>query len=347
MRNYLEIDLNRLEHNLNVLLQKTTKDKIVAVIKANAYGHGAVPVFKKLRKLGITHFGVATYDEALEIHQIDKKVYIHIFGIIDDNDYEKIQDTNIRVTVSNKKTLEYLYKNKLRNKIHIKVDTGMTRLGFDKSNLQEIDYYLDKLNIEGIYSHLSSAETSNDFTLTQLELFDSLTKKYDLKKHILNSAGFDAYYDTKYVYDFVRIGISLYGGEDNEYKVYKPLMKFMAKIVNTKVLDNDAYISYDRTYLANKGDVLGVIAAGYADGLNRKLSNKGQVYLNNKYYDIVGNVCMDMAMIKIDDINLLNKEVEIFGDNITVLDVAKIASTINYEIMTSINKRVLKIYKGE
>lgn len=346
MRNYLEIDLDILNYNLKKLTDRIDINKIMAVVKADAYGHGLEKVVKKLIKLGVNKFGVATLDEAKVVYSINKNVFIHIFGIIEKEEYKNIEDTNIRVTVSDFETLNYLKDNKLKNKIHIKLDTGMTRLGFNVSDFEKIKQYTNLINIEGVFTHLSSAETDYNYTKLQLEQFDEVVKDSKLLKHALNSAGFDLFHNSKYTYDIVRIGISLYGGEDNTYSTYKPLMKFYSRVVQVKKMQKDSFVSYNKTYLSKTDELLAVLSTGYADGLNRKLSNNGYVY-KNKMFPIVGTVCMDMSMIKVDNSIHIGDYVEIFGNAITILDVAKQADTINYEIMTSINKRVPRIYKGE
>lgn len=337
MRCYANIDLLELEKNINKL--DIEKNKIMAVIKANAYGHGSKEIFKKLISLGISNFCVATLDEALELNEIDSEKDILILGPIEYGNYKYIENKNILVTISSFEEINYLIKHNLKNRIHLKLDTGMTRIGFsikDKIKIEEI-LKQNKLNIEGIFSHLSSVNNDDSYTLLQLEKFSSFTENMNIKKHVLSSSGYLKYKDSKYVYDYVRIGISLY---DNVMSLY-------SRVCSIRKLEEDTYIGYEKTVKINKGEYIGVISIGYADGLKRCLSNKGYVVINEKKYKIVGNICMDMAMILIDETVNIGDEVEIFGKNLSIFEISNLSSTIHYEILTSISHRVKRIYKGE
>ncbi|MBS9784592.1 MAG: alanine racemase [Oceanivirga sp.] len=338
MRAYVEIDLDKLEENIENISKQVEKDKIIAVLKANAYGHGVKEVFKKLKSIGISHFAVATFEEAMELYNLDKSVFILILGIVEKEKYKEIEDTNIRINVSTENELKYIEKNNLKNKIHIKFNTGMNRLGFVKENLCIIDNYLDKLNIEGIFSHLSSADSNLGYTGMQMEVFTNYTKKYNLKKHILNSTGTEIYSNKKdKVFDYVRVGIALYSN----------VMSFYSRVCNVAKLERNEYIGYDMTHLARKGTYIATVSIGYADGYKRDFSNKGIVSINGVKYRVVGNVCMDLIMVEVDENVKIGDRVELYGKNIDIKNMASLIGTIDYELMSTIGARVPRIYKGK
>lgn len=341
MRCYAEINLDKLKYNLDELLKKIDIKKIIAVIKANAYGHGSIEIFKYLLKYGITNFAVATIDEAIELNNINKDVKILILGIIDREDYKKIENTNIAITISSFNDLEYILKNNLKNKIHIGIDTGMTRLGFHKEDIIKLKKYINTLNIEGIFTHLSSVDFDEEYTTKQIEEFLDITKELNLKKHILNSAGIEKYYNTEYILDYVRPGISLFGGENG---VYKDVLSLYSHIVNIMKVPKNTYVGYNKTYKTTNDSYIGTISIGYADGYKRILSNKSYCFINGKRYKIIGNICMDICMVLIDGDVKIGDKVELIGDNIKIDEIAKLSDTIKYEILTSISNRVPRKY---
>ncbi|WP_067139008.1 alanine racemase [Oceanivirga salmonicida] len=338
MRAYLEVDLDKLEENIKKISEKVDKNKIMAVIKANAYGHGLEKVFEKLKSIGIDYFAVATLNEAMRLYNIDKFANILILGIVEKEKYKDIENTNIRISVSNEKELEYILKNKLKNKIHIKFNTGMNRLGFTENTLEIIDKYLKTLNIEGIFTHLSSIYSNTEYTENQINIFKEYTKKYDLKKHILSSAGLQKYYKEKdIVLDYVRVGIDLYTN----------VLGFYARVCNVYRLEKDEYIGYDMTYKAQKNSYIATISIGYADGYKRDFSNKGIVFIKGKEYKVVGNVCMDLIMVEVDENVNVGDIAELYGNNISIKKMAELIGTIDYELMSTIGDRVPRIYKGK
>lgn len=346
MRAYVEIDLDNLRHNIGVLKSKISSDKIIAVLKANAYGCGVENIFNVLLSEKIYNFAVATYDEAIQLQKLNNKVNILILGPIDKKLYKEIENTNISITVSNFEELNYLLENSLKNKIHLKLDTGMTRLGFFEKDIDKLDEYIlnDKLNIVGIFSHISDTD-NYDYTMNQISTFDKITSKYSLKKHILSSGSFEKLYKTKYVYDYVRIGISLYSGLENDE--YRQVMSFYSKVVSVRKVEKNSYVGYSRTYEIEKDKYIATVSVGYADGYKRKLSNKSKVYINGKKYNVVGNICMDLMMVEVDENVKVDDRVELFGNNISIYEISKLSDTINYEILTSITNRVKKVCKGE
>lgn len=346
MRAYVEIDLDNLRYNIGVLKSKIKFDKIIAVLKANAYGCGVENIFNVLLNENIYNFAVATYDEAIQLQNLNNGVNILILGPVDKNLYKELENTNISITISNFEELNYLLENNLKNKIHIKIDTGMTRLGFFEKDIEKLNEYIlnKKLNIVGIFSHISDTD-NYDYTMNQISIFDKITSKYNLKKHILSSGSFEKLYNTKYVYDYVRIGISMYSGLENDE--YRQVMSFYSKVVSVRKIEKNSYVGYNRTYEIEKNKYIATVSVGYADGYKRKLSNRAKVYINGKKYNVVGNICMDLMMVEVDENVKVDDKVELFGKNISIYEISKLSDTINYEILTSITNRVKKVCKGE
>ncbi|WP_197035170.1 alanine racemase [Oceanivirga salmonicida] len=304
MNTHIEINLDILEKNTLEIINKVGKDKIIAVLKANAYGLGYKIIFERLKKLGINYFAVGTFNEAIKLYELDKKTNILILCPIEKNEYEKIKKTNIEITITNEKDLEYIESIGLKNKIHIKFDTGMNRLGFRNDEIYLIDKYLDnkKLNIYAIFTHLSSAISNDEYTKKQIEMFNKYTKKYDLKKHILNSDGFTKYYNKKeIVLDYVRLGIALF---ENVMSLYSKILQ----------IDNN----------------VGIIEVGYVDGYARK---NEVVYIKNKKY-MIKEVHMNYTTILIDENVKVGDKVELYGQNLKISE----------EYMTGLSNRIEKIY---
>ncbi|MBS9784593.1 MAG: alanine racemase [Oceanivirga sp.] len=311
MKSYIEIDLKKIEENTIELTNKIGKEKIIAVLKADAYGLGYKEVFKKLLSLGIKYYAVGTLEEAFELYDINKSVRILILCPFENVDYEKIKNTNIEITVTNEDSLKYLLKNNIKNNIHIKFDTGMNRLGFKKENIHLIDKYVDKLNIVGIFTHLSSVTTNEEYTLKQIDIFNEYTKKCSLKKHILNSDGVSKYYkDKNKVLDYVRVGIYL----------FKNSISFYTKVCNV--------YEFNEKYYA-------VLNVGYLDGYAKKFSNNARVYIKNNYYNVT-DIDMYYTVILADKNVNIGDKVELFGKHIE----------INEEYMTGFSDKLEKIYKG-
>ena len=358
MRCWAEINIQNLYDNISEIEKIVTKDKIIAVLKADAYGHGMMEICKALLKINIRHFAVATVDEALKIKEMGDDIKVIILGPIQKEDMEIIYDKNIYFTITDIEELNYLENNQKNVNIFLKLDTGMGRVGFQKEELDDLIFNLEKcryVNALGIFSHLSSSDTNEEFTKLQetrfLEMCDKITNKIpSIKyKHLLNSFGSLKYY--KNLYDFIRVGIIIYGGVTPEETIpynFKPVMSLYAKISYVKKLYADSYVSYDNTYKAKKGDVIATVSIGYADGIRRDLSNKGYVYYKGYKCNIIGRVCMDQLLI------LLPKEleskakkgdaVEFFGKNISVVEVANLCNTISYEILCGMSKRVPRVY---
>lgn len=355
MRSWAEINLDNLRYNVNTLKKMAGESILMPVIKADAYGHGLEKILEALILEDVKWIGVATFGEAKKVRNVSKSIEVLILGPIENEDMRKAVELNIVFPLTSLLEIEYITKNSLSPRVHIKVDTGMGRVGFDMNYLDTLNKKLeesDLIKAEGIFSHLSSADTSVEYSKWQIKKFEEAVKKFpNVKyKHILNSFGSMQFLESKY--DIIRTGIILYGGlrEENTFNYkFKPVMSLKARISFIKKLENNSFISYNRKYEGKTGEKIATVSIGYADGVRRELANKGEVFVKNRKCKIVGTVCMDQLMISVpEDLELeIGDTVEFFGENIHVEDVSDICNTISYEITCGISQRVPRIYIGE
>jgi alanine racemase len=370
MRTWAEINLDAITENFNNIKKQTTS-RIMAVIKADAYGHGIKEVASVLKDAGADYFGVATADEALELRKLGIDIDILTLGVIFNEDYHTMIENDICMTVVSRddaeKMSEIAVKLNKKARIHIKLDTGMGRIGFvagydDKKILKEIEYISDLkgIKIEGIYSHMSRAdEYDKTYSMEQFEKFKKLISLLEDAgidipiKHIANSAALLTMKETHL--DMVRLGIAVYGllpscETKAENITLKPAMMLKTKVTHIKTIMHESPISYGGNYKAKAGQKIATIAIGYADGFSRILSGKAKVLVNGHFADVVGNICMDQSMIDVTHIDNINigDEVIIFGSDgnntITVDSVAHLLGTINYEVVCSVSRRVPRAY---
>ncbi len=368
LRTWVEINLDALECNFDAVRKALPENiKILAVVKANAYGHGAVGVAKFLQDKA-DYLAVAATDEALELRKNGINCPILVLGHIPYGDYDNIVKFNITTTISDFYEAELLSraaeKAGVTAPLHIAVDTGMNRIGFacNDSSIEEIKKIkkLPNITIEGVFSHLAAADMlDKSYTRMQVEKFDEFVKKLSGTgveapvKHLYNSAGIA---DLEKKYDMVRQGIILYGlkpsdeVEFNNINAPKPVMSMKTRVVQVKTLQAGESISYGCTYTTEKETIVATLCAGYADGVTRVLSNNGEVLIRGKRAKIIGRVCMDQFMVDVTDIPYVEAgdTATIFGtdgdETISVDEIAKKANTINYEIICNINSRVTRVY---
>ena len=363
---WAEIDLKAIRHNCKAIRDIVGKDThIMAVVKANAYGHGIVEVSKVLEKLKMRYLGVATLDEALTLRKAKIKLQILILGSILPEEAETAVKNDITLTLCNNellKALKNIAKNKLKPKVHIKIDTGMGRIGVWHENATEFIIDVEKtkkIEIEGVYTHFSIAGRDKFFTQYQIKSFyDILSGLEALKisipfKHAANSI---ACVDWKKSHlNMVRPGIIIYGiyPKRNFPRLIrlKPAFSLKTKIAFIKNTPPGRSISYGRTYITQSNTKIATIPIGYADGYGRILSNKAEVLVKGRRAPVVGKVTMDQAMIDVghirnlkvgDEVTLLGRQK---GEEIRVEKLARLAGTIPYEIVTGITSRVPRIYK--
>lgn len=352
MRTWAEINLDNLKHNIETLKKYAGNRDIMGVVKADAYGHGAVEIVKEMSLLGIKIFGVACVDEARELRANGIKDEIMVLGCTPVEEWESAVKQDIQLTLASFEEIKELEKMKLYPKVHIALETGMGRIGFEiEEAIEAINYIKEKeiAEIKGVFSHLSSADINeeDEYTKEQLKKF-SVFENMDIKyRHILNSAG-TLKYNNLTKSNVVRGGIILYGISpcDEEDREFKPVMKLKSKILFMKKLKEAKYISYSKKYLGQPGELIATIPVGYADGLDRRFSNKGSVVIRGIECPIVGVVCMDQIMVRVPqelhEMIKLGEEVTIFGDNYNKK--AKDIGTISYEIVTAISTRVERVY---
>ncbi|MCG8485115.1 MAG: alanine racemase [Clostridia bacterium] len=366
---WAEVNLDHLIHNLKQIRQHVGEEiKIAAVVKANGYGHGALEMADVLLNNGADMLAVSSINEAVEIRKQNPKAQTLVLGYTpSENIEEAIKHGVIQTIYSYHQAIQY---SKVAERIgmgisiHIKIDTGMNRIGFQPNDeaLKEIIkiYQLPNVKINGIFSHLACAdEADKTFSYQQYELFLYFIEKLqenNIKipiKHISNSAAIMDMPDMNM--DMVRPGIILYGlYPSNEVKKdvlnLKPVMSFKTRISHVKTLSKDGGISYGLKYQGKKGQKIATIPVGYADGYTRLLSNKGHAIVHGKKAPVVGTVCMDQCMLDvsmIDDVKAGDEVLLFGGDNshsITTEEVAECIGTINYETICMVGRRVPRVY---
>ena len=323
--------------------------KIMSVVKANGYGHGAAVVSKALEKAGTDFFGVANLDEALHLKKdADIKKDTFIFSGGDKHTFEEIVKQRFIPVIFDMINLRRLdkiaAKMKKTARVHLKFDTSMGRLGFfpqDAENVLKEAKRLGNIKVEGIMSHLSSADGA-PFNKADRQI--GMNPPY---KHIANSAGIINLKESHY--NLVRPGIMLYGSTPSkmmEKKTdLKPVMSIFSTIIQIKEFPKGSSISYSRTFTTKKKSKIAVLPIGYGDGLNRLLSNKGHVIIRGKKAPIVGNITMDLTMIDVTGVPAakVGDTAAILGLGISAWDIAQLTGTISYEIFTSISKRVKRL----
>lgn len=366
-RTYLKIDLDAIEYNIdNVLRKLAGKAKLLAVIKADAYGNGAVEVGKFLESK-CDFFGVACVEEAMELINAGIKTPILVLGGVSPQQYDVIVENDIRIPIFSYEAAQALSDEAVRqNKnipFHFCLDTGMSRIGF-QVNSESADVCkkiteLPNIIAEGLFSHFATADEENlEKTLAQKKRFTDFVKMLAERgiaipiKHISNSAGIMVLDDT---FDMVRSGIITYGlypsaEVDKSLMDIKPSMEWKTHISHIKTLEAGREISYGGTYVTDKETVVATIPVGYADGYPRCLSNIGRVIVNGRYAPILGRVCMDQFMVDITDIPDVTEESEVTlvgcdGElALTMEEVSEMAHSFNYELPCRISRRVPRVY---
>lgn len=366
-RTYAKIDLDKIEYNINNILKKVdSRAKFLAVIKADAYGHGAVPV-SRLIEDKCDFFGVACVDEALELINSGIKKPVLVLGYVSPKQYFDVVKNDIRIPIFSYDTAKALSDEAVRqgkvSVFHFCVDTGMSRIGF-QVNEESADTCkkitrLPNIRAEGLFSHFASADEKDlSKAVKQRELFDVFAlmlaeRKINIPiKHINNSAGIMVFDD---MLDMVRAGIVIYGlypsdEVDKSLLDIKPALEWKTHVSHIKTLEAGREISYGGTYKTERETVVATIPVGYADGYPRCLTNKGRVIIKGKYAKIIGRVCMDQFMVDITDIPDVNieDEVTLVGTDgnakLTMEEVSGLAHSFNYELPCRISHRVPRVY---
>lgn len=366
-RTWAEISLDNIEHNYRTIRAVIPQGcRFLGVVKADAYGHGAVAVSRRLESIGADYLAVSCLDEAVELRNAGIKLPILILGHTPREYVPELIDLDLTQTVTcEAKAIEYseeAVKLGKHLRVHIKVDTGMSRLGFlvagghfDRGIENIVSACRQKnLDPEGIYTHFAVSdepgEDAEKFTKAQFSLFMSVIeflKKSGISfeiRHCANSGAVVNYKET--CLDMVRPGILLYGFGDAGRLGLRPCMRLMTHVSTIKYIDENLPVSYGRTFATPRRTRMGVIPIGYADGLLRSLSNNCSFITEKGPAPQRGRICMDMCMIDLTNLPDVNLEslIEIFGEKQSVDELAARAGTISYELLCSVSKRVPRVY---
>jgi alanine racemase len=360
---YMEVNLDALAHNLNYYRSRLKPStRIMVMVKAFAYGSGSHEVAHLLQFHRCDYLAVAYADEGIALRQHGVTLPIMVMNP-NPASFEKLIQYKLEPELYSLSILEeftsYLQRNQLKATVHLKLDTGMHRLGFEENDWIHLEKKLPSefYTVASVFSHLAGAdeEAHNDFSKKQMAVFQKMYDKICLKlgyrplAHIANSAGIVRFPEAQF--DMVRLGIGLYGVEasgldKNALQVVGTLKTVISQIKHVKKGES---IGYSRKWIASRDMKTATIAIGYADGFNRKFSNgNGVVWINGSRCPIVGNVCMDMCMVDITEAEAKEgDEVVLFGKEITIQELAERIDTIPYEILTNVSERVNRIFYSE
>lgn len=371
-----KVNLGAIASNTAKIRERVGKrTKIMAVVKADAYGHGAIPVSKVLVDCGIDYLGVATLEEAVELRQNGIVCPILVMGIVSPSLAEVFLQFDLTATVSSLDIVQALFSTALihrrRVKVHLKVDTGLGRIGVSPKDAlllaKEIcSTFSSGIQLEGIFTHLAEAERSgSSFTKSQILKFQSLLRELELAgvdiplKHMANSAAILNHPSTYDFCNMVRPGILIYGvypsEEDRRQGVLsvERAISLHTAICYLKRVPQGTPIGYGCTYITRRESVIATLPIGYADGYKRELGNVGEVLIRGKRAPIVGNACMDMVMVNVTDIPnpRLGEEVVVIGrqgtDEISVEEIARKCNTVCHAVVVGIGRRVPRTYYWE
>lgn len=362
----VEINLNNLLDNyktFQALLKPTTK--IMAMVKAFSYGTGSFEIANKLQFEGISYLAVAYSDEGIALRKAGIKLPIMVMNA-DENSFSQLIEWNLEPEIYNERILQKIIEElqeyeKINFPIHLKIDTGMHRLGFEEENISALIEKIKQtpeVKVVSVFSHLSGSEEPelDEFTKHQASLFLKMSQQleeglgYTFLKHLCNSSGIVRHPELHF--DMVRLGLGLYGidGSLSLKNKLKNVSRMKTIISQIKKVPANETIGYNRKGILKRDTIIGTVSVGYADGISRKLGNGvGKMYLHGQLVPIVGNVCMDMCMLDITDVPSAKEgdDVIIFGEELSVEELAKWAGTIPYEILTGISQRVKRVYFEE
>ena len=359
-RVWAEIDLDTLDSNIAEIKKAAGGKPIMAVVKADAYGHSADIIAKELWKQGIKSYAVSNVLEAIDLRKTVPDAQIVIFGYCDEEWQPEIAEGDFEQTAASlehaKMLSDYASAHGTKIKVHIKVNTGMNRVGIDTAEeLHEI-LSLDGLEVKGVYTHFAVADSSDpsDIAYTneqqkKLNAVAAEAKEKGIPVYSRNSGGI--LYHPEFGGDMVRSGIITYGCMPNTALAVpldiKPVMRLRAAVCQLKTVPAGTAVSYGRTYVTEKETVLAVIPAGYADGYSRGLSNKGAAYINGQRAPIAGRVCMDQMKADVTGLDVrVGDTAELYSDAIDEIkadNIADMLGTIGYELLCLVSKRVPRV----
>ncbi len=364
-KTFVEINLSAIKHNIQVYksqLKPTTK--MLAMVKAQSYGAGLEKIGVYLERQGIDYLGVAYPDEGVELRKAGVKIPILVMNPVDEG-FEDCIKYQLEPTIFSFEQLdellhELIFQGVQNFPVHVKIDTGMKRLGFDFNELprlMEVFQAQPEVMIKGVYSHLADSDNRRDKRFTDLQIrrfveaCNYISANYSGKfiTHLLNSEGIANYPEAQF--SMVRIGIGMYGVSANPglVKKLRPVISWRSTVSQTKQIQKGESVGYSRSFVADKNMEIAIVPVGYADGYRRSLSNGvGSVIINGQMCNVVGRVCMDMIMVDVTKKFVKTGDrVELIGDKITLSQFAEKMQTISYEVLTSISKRVHRTYIEE
>jgi len=362
---FLEIDLERLSDNYEAIQAHVGDSLVMPILKANAYGHGLVRVGQHMQKLGSKMLGVAYLEEAVLLREAEVSLPILVLGGIFGSQVPIFLENNLTITASSIEKLEQVDQaaeaKGVKAKVHLKIDTGMERLGvhyYSAEGLLEAAAKSEHIHVEGIFSHFANADAVDlSSARLQLERFEEVLSFYENRslpmplRHMSNSAAVLQLPESNL--DLVRPGIMLYGvypsAEVKKSVEIKPAMKWTSGVVYFKVVKQGHPVSYGSTWKSDHDVRVVTIPVGYGDGYFRGMSGRAEVLIGGKRYPVVGTICMDQFMVNIEQDSAFNAdEVVLVGDmgdeQISVEDLAEWAGTIPYEVLTNINTRIPRVY---
>ena len=364
-RCWAEISFDALRSNLEII-KKSVKTDVLCVIKANAYGHGDVPVARELERLGVSHFAVASADEAAHLRESGVTGELVVLGACLDDCFDCAAEYDVSLAVCDpgfaRRLSAFAQSKGKRMKVHIKLNTGMSRVGIDCLRPEDAPKTagiikdiaaLPALDIRGVFTHFCVSDEADGASFTDLQYKNFISVRRELDKmgvsvgkwHCANSGAIINRPDL--ALDMVRAGIVLYGCYDGFGKPngFTPLMSLKTVITQLRDIPAGTSVSYGRTYVSETPRKTAVISIGYGDGYPRSLSNKGSVIVCGKRAPIIGRVCMDQTIIDVTGIDCkVGDLVTVLGDGITVTELADVDGTIGYEILCGIAQRVPRLY---
>lgn len=367
---WAEIDLGALKRNVAAIRNLLQPETILmAVVKANAYGHGVLQVAQTCLENGADYLAVANVQEALELRQAKINAPIMVLGIVPEEQAELMISHEVEAAVADLESAR-IYSRKADAdhpaRLHVKLDTGMGRIGFqtDEKSAGEIKaiQQLPNISLQGIFSHFAAADAEDkDYSRRQAQQFNDFIRRLEAinvhipVKHLANSAAIMDMPQTQY--NMVRSGIIMYGlypsDQVNRTKLpLEPVMRLKTRISFLKTLPLGRSVSYCRTFIAPRDTVIATVPIGYADGYSRVLSNRAWAVVRGQKVPLIGNVCMDQCMFDVTGVEGVEKgdEVVLFGrpeDGITADDLARLTGTINYEIVCTVGHRIPRVYMGQ
>jgi alanine racemase len=341
-RSWVEISLPKLQHNLSVIRQLIpSRTEVIAVVKANAYGHGMAKIAEELWTCGVHSFGVADVREGIELRELLSEAEITVFGGCDPGSEELFVSSDLTAALFDDRVLPEDLK------VQLKINTGMGRLGVPWERVGEMIKQSPGL-VTGVYSTFSSSDVSPEATQQQMRRFNEATSELGIRRHISNSAGLQF---SEAHLDAVRPGLALYGiALCPALVALRPVLRWKARIMTVNELPSGATIGYGRNFTTSRPSRIAVLPVGYADGYRRLLSNRGKVLTEYGLAPVVGNVSMDLTTIDVtdfegvrtgDDVILLDDDP---GSEISARQLAASLETIPYEILTLIGSRVERVY---